>query len=161
MPKKIFANYFYFFDTNEDCLCYNKFMEVIMIENIGPKGWQQTRGVYTPAKKIDLGSCYLLFISGQQARKNENNEAFSDDIALQTESVFESLNSILLAANASMKDVVKAQIFLTDMNDFAVVSKIRDKWFAESKPVSTLVEVNGMTRRGAKVEIELTAIIKK
>lgn len=60
-----------------------------------------------------------------------------------------------------MRNVVKAQIFLTDMNDFSVVSKIRDKWFAESKPVSTLVEVNGMTRKGAKVEIELTAIIKK
>ena len=132
-----------------------------MIENIGPKDWQQTRGTYTPAKKIDLGNCYLLFISGQQARKGENNEAFTDDIALQTESVFEQLNNILIAANASMRDVVKAQIFLTDMNDFSVVSKIRDKWFAESKPVSTLVEVNGMTRKGAKVEIELTAIIKK
>ncbi len=132
-----------------------------MIENIGPKDWQKTRGTYTPAKKIDLGNCYILFISGQQARKNENNEAFTDDVALQTESVFESLNNILIAANASMKDVVKAQIFLTDMNDFQIVSKIRDKWFAEAKPVSTLVEVNGMTRKGAKVEIELTAIIKK
>ena len=132
-----------------------------MIESIGPKDWQPTRGTYTPAKKIDLGNCYLLFISGQQAKKNKNNEAFTDDIALQTESVFEQLNEILIAANASMKDVVKAQIFLTDMNDFTVVSKIRDKWFAESKPVSTLVEVNGMTRKGAKVEIELTAILKK
>ncbi len=131
------------------------------IENVGPKDWQQTRGTYTPAKKIDLGSCYLLFISGQQARKNEKNEAFTDDVALQTESVFQSLNDILIAANASMKDVVKAQIFLTDMNDFAVVSKIRDKWFADAKPVSTLVEVNRMTRKGAKVEIELTAIIQK
>ncbi len=132
-----------------------------MIENIGPIGWQKTRGVYTPAKKIDLGNCYLLFISGQQARKNENNEVFTDDIALQTESVFEQLNNILLAANATMKDVVKAQIFLTNMNDFSIVSKIRDKWFAESKPVSTLVEVKGMTRKGAKIEIELTAIIRK
>lgn len=132
-----------------------------MIENIGPKDWQQTRGVYTPAKKIDLGNCYLLFISGQQARKNENNEAFTDDIALQTESVFEQLNNILIAANATMKDVVKAQIFLTDMKDFAVVSKIRDKWFVDSKPVSTLIEVNGMTRKGAKIEIELTAVVKK
>ena len=60
-----------------------------MIENIGPKDWQVTRGTYTPAKKIDLGNCYLIFISGQQARKNENNEVFTDNVALQTESVFE------------------------------------------------------------------------
>lgn len=132
-----------------------------MIENITPKNWQQTRGTYTPAKKIDLGNCYLIFVSGQQARKNENNEAFTDDITCQTENVFEQLNEILLSAGATMKDVVKAQIYLTDMNDFKEVSKIRDKWFAESKPVSTMFEVKGMTRKGAKVEIELTAILKK
>jgi len=132
-----------------------------MIENIYPNNWQKTRGIYTPAKKIDLGNCYLLFVSGQQAQKNENQEVFTDDIALQTESVFEQLNEILLSANATMKDVVKAQIFLTDMNDRKIVSEIRDKWFAKSKPVSTLIEVNGMTRKGAKIEIEITAIIKK
>ena len=60
-----------------------------------------------------------------------------------------------------MKDVVKAQIFLTDINDFPKVSAIRDKWFVESKPVSTLLEVNAMTRKGAKIEIEVTAVIKK
>jgi len=132
-----------------------------MLENIYPKNWQETRGIYTPAKKIDLGNCYLLFISGQQAKKNENNEVYTEDIKLQTESVFEQLNEILISANASMKDVVKAQIFLTDMNDRSIVSKIRDKWFSESKPVSTMIEVKGMTRKGAKVEIELTAIINK
>ena len=57
--------------------------------------------------------------------------------------------------------MVKAQIFLTDIDDFLRVSTIRDKWFAKSKPVSTLVEVNAMTRKGAKIEIEVTAMVKK
>ena len=132
-----------------------------MIENIHPKDWQETRGIYSPAKKIDLGNAYLVYVSGQQVDKNEDNEAITDDIEEQTELVFHALEKTLKAANASIDDVVKAQIFLTDINDFSKVSAIRDKWFAKSKPVSTLVEVNAMTRKGAKIEIEVTAVIKK
>lgn len=133
----------------------------LMAEDIYPKGWQETRGVYSPAKKIDLGNLYLIYVSGQQVSKNENNEAITDDIQEQTELVFQALEKILKAAGASIDDVVKAQIFLTDMNDFSKVSAIRDKWFTKSRPVSTLVEVNAMTRKGAKVEIEVTAVVKK
>ena len=132
-----------------------------MIENIYPEDWQETRGTYSPAKKVDLGNSYLIFVSGQQVGKNENNEAVTDDIEEQTELVFQALENTLQAAGASMDDVVKAQIFLTSMGDFPKVSSIRDKWFKNSKPVSTLVEVNGMTRKGAKIEVEVTAVIEK
>jgi enamine deaminase RidA (YjgF/YER057c/UK114 family) len=132
-----------------------------MIEDIYPEDWQEARGTYSPAKKIDLGSTYLIYVSGQQVDKNEKNEAITDDIEDQTELVFQALERTLKAADASIDDVVKAQIFLTDINDFPKVSVIRDKWFAKSKPVSTLVEVNAMTRKGAKIEIEVTAFTKK
>jgi len=132
-----------------------------MIQNIYPEDWQQTRGFYSPAKKIDMGDFYMIYVSGQQVGKNENNEAITDDIEGQTELVFQAIENILKSAGALMNDVVKAQIFLTDINDFPKVSAVRDKWFAESKPVSTLLEVNAMTRKGAKIEIEVTAIIKK
>jgi 2-iminobutanoate/2-iminopropanoate deaminase len=132
-----------------------------MIENIYPDDWQQTRGFYSPAKKIDIGNAYLIFVSGQQVGKNENNEVITDDVEEQTELVFKAIEKTLNAAGASMDDTVKAQIFLTDMNDFEKVSAIRDKWFANSKPVSTVLEVNAMTRKGNKVEIEVTAVIKK
>lgn len=133
----------------------------LMIENIYPEDWKQTRGFYSPAKKIDMGSVYMIYVSGQQVDKNEKDEAITDDIEEQTELVFQVIEKILKAANASIDDVVKAQIFLTNIDDFSKVSVIRDKWFAKSKPVSTLVEVNAMTRKGAKIEIEVTAVIKK
>jgi 2-iminobutanoate/2-iminopropanoate deaminase len=132
-----------------------------MIENIYPADWQETRGTYTPAKKIDIGNAYLIYVSGQQVGKNANNEALTDDVEEQTEYVFRALKSTLEAAGASMDNVVKAQIFLTDINDFPKISSIRDKWFEKSKPVSTLVQVSAMTRKGAKIEIELTAIVEK
>jgi len=132
-----------------------------MIQSIYPADWQETRGVYSPATKIDLGSAYLIFVSGQQVAKNERDEAVTDDVGEQTELVFQAIDRILRAAGATMDDVVKAQIFLTDIQDFPIVSAIRDRWFAKCKPVSTLVEVNAMTRKGAKVEIEVTAVVKK
>lgn len=119
-----------------------------------------TRLLFT-SKEIDQGNSYLIYVTGQQVDKNENDEAITDDIEEQTELVFQATEKILKAANASIDDVVKAQIFLTDINDFPKVGAIRDKWFAKSKPVSTLVEVNAMTRKGAKIEIEVTAVIKK
>jgi Putative translation initiation inhibitor, yjgF family len=132
------------------------------IEDIWPEGHQGTRGIFSPAKKIDLGNCYLLFVSGQQATKNENNEVFSSDIEKQTEDVFEQIDVVLKASGASMDDVVKSVLLFTDIEkDFKKVSKIRDKWFANSKPISTCASCNGFSRKGAKIEIEVTAIIPK
>lgn len=128
---------------------------------IYPEDHQTTGGIYSPAIKVDLGNAELIFVSGQQIAKNENNEAITNDISEQTEYVFQQLKKILNCAGSSLDDVAKAQIYLTDINDFAIVSAIRDKYFARSKPVSTLVEVSAMTRKGAKIEIDVTAVKEK
>lgn len=125
-----------------------------MIESIAQKG-EQVKGFYSPGKKIDMGNCYLIFVSGIQA--NNTNVG----IAEQTHEVFNVIGSILENAGATFDDVVKAVIYVTDMKDFDVVSKIRQSYFINSKPASTLVEVNRMVNDGAKIEIELTAILKK
>lgn len=130
------------------------------IENIVPREYK-TRGSYSPAKKIDIGDSYLIFVSGVQAPKDDNHYVVTDDVAEQTKLIFEDINKILNQAGASLDNVIKAVIYLTDMNDFDIVSSIRGKYFKNSMPVSTMVEVNGMTRKGAKIEIEVTAIISK
>ena len=71
------------------------------------------------------------------------------------------IGSILENAGATFDNVVKAVIYVADMKDFEVVSKIRQNYFINSKPSSTLVEVNRMVNDGAKIEIEVTAILKK
>lgn len=130
------------------------------IENIFLEGYK-TRGVYSPAKKIDMGNCYMIYVSGVQAPKNENHRVITDDIEEQTKLVFEEIRKILEKCGASLDNVIKAVIYLTDMNDFNVVSQIRSEYFKDSKPVSTLVEVSRMTRDGAKIEIEVTALLNK
>ena len=130
------------------------------IENIVPNEYK-IKGSYTPAKKIDIGDSYLIFVSGVQAPKDDNHNVITDDIAEQTKLIFEDIGKILGIAGAGLENVVKAVIYLTDMNDFDIVSPIRAEYFKNSMPVSTMVEVNRMTRNGAKIEIEVTAILEK
>ena len=130
------------------------------IENIMPKGYVM-KGVYTPAKKIDLGDSYLIFVSGVQAPAGDKNEVATEDIAEQTRLVFNEINDILKEAGATIDNVVKAVIYVKDMNDFEIVSPIRAEYFKNSMPVSTLVEVGGFVRKGSKIEIEVTAIVEK
>lgn len=130
------------------------------IEDIVP-GDYKTRGSYSPAKKIDLGEFYLIFVSGVQAPKNDDHSVVTDDIEEQTKLVFEDIKMILQQADATIDDVVKAVIYITDMNDFDKISKIRGEYFKNAMPVSTMIEANRMTRDGAKIEIEVTAIVKK
>lgn len=130
------------------------------IENIKPEG-HIMKGVYTPAKKIELGDSYLIFVSGIQAPAGEINEVVTEDIAEQTRLVFEEINDILKQAGATLDNVVKAVIYLKDINDFKVVSPIRAEYFKNSMPVSTMVEVGGFVRKGSKIEIEVTAVLEK
>jgi len=130
------------------------------IQNIAPEGYK-TRGSYSPAKKIDMGDYYLIYVSGVQAPKDDNHRVITDDIEEQATLVFEDISKILARADATLDDVVKAVIYITDMDDFDKISAIRGEAFKNSKPVSTLVQVNRMTRDGAKIEIEVTAIVKK
>ena len=130
------------------------------IENIVP-GDYKSRGSYTPAKKIDLGDYYLIYVSGIQAPQDDNHSVVTDDIEEQTKLVFEDISKILHKAGSSLDDVVKAVIYITDMKEFDKISKIRADYFKNSMPVSTLIEANRMTRDGARIEIEVTAIIKK
>lgn len=130
------------------------------IEDIAP-GDYKARGSYTPAKKIDYGNFYQIYVSGVQAPKDDSHRVVTNDVEEQTKLVFEDISKILALAGATLDDVVKAVIYITNMNDFDKISAIRGEYFKNSTPVSTLVEVNGMTREGAKIEIEVTAIIKK
>jgi 2-iminobutanoate/2-iminopropanoate deaminase len=131
------------------------------IENINLDDYK-TRGAYTLVKKIDLGNCYLLFVSGVQTPKKENSlEVVTDDVAEQTRLVFKEMERVLKAAGGSLDNVVKSIIYLTDMNYFDIVSPIREEYFKNSLPASTMIEVNRLTRDGSKVEVEVTAIINK
>lgn len=129
-------------------------------ESLMPKDGAEIMGAYSHGIKVDLGNKEMIFVTGQIAQ-DRNGNVVCEDIEGQTEYVFNCIQNILKEANSSLDDVVKTQIFLTDINDFSKVSPIRNKFFANSKPVSTLVEVSSLVKKDCKIEIEVIAIREK
>lgn len=129
-------------------------------EQITPKDSAEIMGAYSHGLKVNMGDKEMIFVTGQIAQ-DSNGNLICDDIEGQTEYVFNCIQKILNEGGSSLDDVVKAQIFLTDMNDFPKVSPIRNKYFKNSKPVSTLVEVSSLVKKGCNIEIEVIAIKNK
>jgi len=114
-------------------------------------------GAYSHGLKVDVGDSEMIFVTGQIAMDKDGNAVAPDDIAKQAEFIFQNIEKILKEGGASIDDVVKAVIYVTDMSDFKEISAVRNKYFAKAKPVSTLVEIN----KGCDLEIEVIAIKKK
>jgi len=127
-------------------------------ELIVAAGQSAPRGAYSPAVKLELGGASLLFVTGQLALDPEGRAVAPFDAATQTEYIFGLLRKILAEAGMTLADVVRAQTYLTDMADYEKFTTVRDRYFGEVRPASTLLEVKGLAHRGCCVEIELTAL---
>ena len=71
------------------------------------------------------------------------------------------LNTCLVAAGGSSKNVVKVRVFLTDISDRVIINPKRIEYFGEHKPASTLLEISALVDPRMKVEIEAEAVITK
>ena len=132
-----------------------------MKEKINSEHFAKRLGSYSHGYKIDLGNAELIFTTGQIALDKNGNVVHPNDAAKQAEFIFQSLQEILKQAGSSLDDSVKATIFVTDINDFKKISEVRNKYFKNSEPVSTLVQVSKLVKPECKVEIEVIAIRSK
>lgn len=97
-----------------------------------------------------------LYCSGQIALDPLTGEIVAGDVTAQTQRVMENLGAVLCAAGYHVADVVKTTIFLVDMNDFAAVNAVYEKYFGASKPARSTVAVAALPK-GARVEIDCIA----
>ena len=97
-----------------------------------------------------------LFCSGQIALDPATGNVVEGDVAAQTEQVLKNLGNVLREAGFDYANVVKTTIFLVDMNEFAVVNGVYEKYFGTSKPARSTVAVAGLPK-GVRVEIEAIA----
>jgi reactive intermediate/imine deaminase len=125
---------------------------------VHPAGHPAPRGHYTPASKVVLPGATLLFVTGQLAVDADGHAVGVGDVTVQTEFVFQLIGSILAEAGMGFDDVVRAQTYLTNMDDFPRFSAVRNRYFANSKPASTLIGVKSLAKDGCIVEIEVTAM---
>lgn len=110
-------------------------------------------GPYSQA--IKFGN--LLFTSGQ-IPLNPEGQIVEGGIAEQTHQVFRNLKAVLEEAGATFESVIKATVFIKDMNQFAQVNEIYAAYFGDHKPARSTVEVARLPK-DVFVEIELIAAL--
>src|SRR5919109_989468 len=98
----------------------------------------------------------LVFTSGQIPLDPKTQQMVEGDVRAQAERVMENLAAVLSAAGATFSTVVKATIFLADLNDFAAVNEVYGKRFPSAPPARSTVQVAALPK-GARVEIDLVA----
>ena len=137
-----------------------KFKGVFMdsITKINPSTMKQPTKAYSNGILIPLGSAKLLFTTGQVAQDSEGKVIAPNDCAEQSRFILNHIGEILNAAEMSFDDVVKLQIFITNMDESSKISAVRDEYFKNSKPASTMVEINRLVKPECCVEIEATAV---
>jgi len=116
---------------------------------------------YSHAVRVDIGDAAFIYVAGQIALDAHGNLVGENDIARQTEFVFEQIKTILAAAGGALSDVIKANIYVTDMSQYSKVAEVRNRYFADTLPATTFVEVNKLVREGWMVEIEVVAVVQK
>jgi 2-iminobutanoate/2-iminopropanoate deaminase len=101
----------------------------------------------------------FVFCSGQIAIDPETGELVSGSIEDQTRQVMKNLGAVLEAAGSSYDDIVKATVFLQDMNDFNLMNAAYAGFFEGTYPARAAVQVARLPR-DVKVEIEAVALVK-
>jgi 2-iminobutanoate/2-iminopropanoate deaminase len=98
----------------------------------------------------------LVFLSGQTPVDPATGKLAVGDISAQTEQALKNLFAVLEAAGLGPDDVVKANVYLVDMADFAGMNAVYGRLFASPYPARTTIGVAALPL-GARVEIELVA----
>ena len=112
-------------------------------------------GIFTPA--IITGD--LVFTSGQIGIDSKTGQLAEGGFEGQFQQVFKNLTAVLDASGSSIDHVVKATVFLADMNDYNTLNELYKKQFKGDPPARTTVQVARLPR-DAKIEIEVVAVLK-
>jgi reactive intermediate/imine deaminase len=106
-------------------------------------------GVYSQAVRVGN----TIWVSGQIPLDPHTQELVTGDMEAQVRQCFENMKAIVLAAGATLDDVVKATVFLIDLAHFGLVNKVMAEYFREPYPARAAVGVASLPR-GAQVEVE-------
>lgn len=98
----------------------------------------------------------VVYLSGQTPLDPTTGKLVEGDVVAQTKRVFANLSAVLSAAGLTFDNVVKVNVYLTDLADFAAMNEVYAEVFSEPYPARTTVAVAGLPLE-AQVEIELIA----
>lgn len=102
----------------------------------------QAIGTYSQAVRV--GS--TVYLSGQIPLNPENMQMVSDEFEAQVVQVFENLTAVCEAAGGALSDIVKLNIFMTDLSNFATVNEIMERYFSQPYPARAAIGVKQLPK---------------
>jgi enamine deaminase RidA (YjgF/YER057c/UK114 family) len=100
-----------------------------------------------------------VFVSGTTATDADGNVIGRDDPHAQTVAIIEKIERALVAAGATLADVVRTRVYVTNADDWETVGRAHARFFGDVRPANTLVEVSRLVGEGYLVEMEADALI--
>jgi enamine deaminase RidA (YjgF/YER057c/UK114 family) len=116
--------------------------------------WEDIVG-YSRAVKVGN----VVEVTGTVASGDDGNVVGKDDAYAQTKYIYQKIEKVLARAGATMKDVVRVRMFVTDIARWQEYGKAHSEFFKTIKPCNTMVEVKALIEPEYLIEIEATAII--
>lgn len=114
----------------------------------------QAIGTYSQAVKVGD----TVYLSGQIALVPGGSELVSSEARAQIARVFENLAAVARAAGGSLHDVVKLNVFLTDLKNFPMVNEVMAEYFKEPYPARAAVGVAALPK-GAAIEMDAVMVL--
>lgn len=116
--------------------------------------WEDIVG-YSRAVKIGN----TIEVTGTVAVDEQNNIVGDNNAYEQTRFIIQKMDAVLKRAGASLKDVVRTRMFVTDISRWEEYGKAHGEFFKDIKPCTSMIEVKGLIAPEYLIEIEATAII--
>jgi reactive intermediate/imine deaminase len=116
----------------------------------------QAIGTYSQAIKVDD----TVYLSGQIALDPATMQVVEGDITVQIRRVFDNLKAVAEAAGGDFCDIVKLNVFLTDLGDFPIVNEIMAEYFTQPYPARAAVGVAALPK-GVGVEMDAVMVLRE
>ncbi len=116
--------------------------------------WEDIVG-YSRAVKVGN----TVEVTGTVASAEDGNVVGKDDPYEQTKYIYQRIEKVLQQAGATMKDVTRVRMFVTDISKWQEYGRAHHEFFSEIKPCNTMVEVSALIEPAYMIEIEATAVI--
>jgi reactive intermediate/imine deaminase len=115
-------------------------------------------GVFSQAVLAPAGR-ELIFISGLVSKDQSGEVVGPGEARPQTRQILENMKALLAEVGASLDDLIKVTIFVTDIGDFGAINDVRREFFHGEPPASTMVEVAALVDKRLVIEIEGVALV--
>ena len=125
-------------------------------ETISTKAAPEAIGTYSQAVRTG----HTVYLSGQIPLNPDTMELVQGDIRDQVARVFDNLGAVARAAGGSLADIVKLNVYLTDLTHFPLVNEVMAKYFTAPYPARAAVGVSALPR-GALVEMDAIMVISQ